>query len=79
MEHQLPAIFKHLSEEKADIYVAIKHPNTKGNPFYKSTLGTGPSLVQEMDYQQLFSNLEVNYLVSALWYLLTSAETVDPL
>lgn len=46
--------------------MAIKHSNTKGNPFNKSTLGTAPSLVQEMDYQQLFSNLEVNYLVSAL-------------
>lgn len=79
MEHRLPAIFKCLALLHRDIYVTIKHPNTKGNPFNKSTPGTGPSLVQEMHYQQLFSNLGVNYLVSAPWYLLTSAETVDPL
>lgn len=32
-----------------------------------------------MDYEQLSSNVEVNDLESEQQYLLTSAETVDPL
>lgn len=52
---------------------------TKRSPFNNVTPGTGPSLVQEMDYEQLSGNVEVNDLESEQQYLLTSTETVDPL
>lgn len=42
---------------------------TKWNPFHNVTPGTGPFLVQEMDYEQLFSNVEANNLKSEQQYL----------
>lgn len=49
---------------EAFTWLPIKHPKTKLNLSNNSALGTGPSLLQEMDYEQLFSDLEVNYLKS---------------
>lgn len=71
--------FKCLAFPHWGICDSLLNIQTKQNPFTNVTLGTGPSLVQEMDSEQLSSNVEVNDLKSEQQYLLTSTETVDPL